>query len=148
MAELPQLQSYTVSSTQSSPDEQHTEALGMMADVMPRNWATVMPGRGGGLERRITEMPAFLPLRKVQQFLVDPDINIPLEKRILHEGPVFWTDENDHELSYRVPVQKLLEEHNILRAKTKDKAFRDKEIMLEPAKIRDLRLTTVTLAQV
>ena len=91
---------------------------------------------------------AHLQLRKVQQFLTDPDDNIPLESRVLYEGDVFLTDESDQELIYRVPVQEILTKHNEYRVTVRDRRYKDKEVFLEPARIRDLRLTTVTLANI
>ena len=90
-------------------------------------------------------------LRKVKQFLVDPsaDDSLPLEKRILHEGPEFWTDETDQELQHRVPVVELLKKHNDYRVTVIDKTHRgDKDRNLEPTKLRYLRLTTVTVFSV
>jgi len=95
--------------------------------------------------------PHMAQLRKVKQFLVDPsaDESLTLEKRILHEGPEFWTDETDQELQHRVPVIDLLKKHNEHRVTVVDKTHRgDKERFLEPVKLRHLRLTTVTIFSV
>lgn len=141
-ADMPQLQSLVANiSNQYSYNEGFSSTC--TADV--ENQAI-----GGGIftTQRKVLMMAQPMLRKVQQFLTDPDDNLPLDKRVLFEGEVFLTDETDAELIYRVPVQELLAKHNEYRVTVREKKFKDKEVLLEPAKIRDLRLTTVTIAQI
>lgn len=88
--------------------------------------------------------------RIVKVFIADTDENIPLEKRVLYSGTEKLTDLTDQELFFEVPIANLLDAHNKMRATTIDKKQSDKfgrDIKLEPARIRDLKMVVVTVAQ-
>lgn len=87
--------------------------------------------------------------RIVQVFIADPNENVPLEKSVLHKGDQKLTDLNDQELFFEIPIREILEKHNVERVKTLDKdASRKagKDIFLEAARIRDLKMLVVTAA--
>lgn len=87
--------------------------------------------------------------RIVKVVIADPNDNLPLEKRMLYSGPEKFTDCTDQELFFEVPIQELLAQHNEVRTKTVDKKQAEKfgrDIFLEAAKIRDLKMVVVTVA--
>lgn len=88
--------------------------------------------------------------RIVKVFIADPNDNIALEKRVLYSGEEKLTDLTDQELFFDVPIADLLAKHNATRAATVDKKQAEKfgrDIFLEPARIRDLKMVVVTVAQ-
>lgn len=88
--------------------------------------------------------------RLVRVFVIDPNDSLPLENRMLYRGTEKLTDLNDQELFFELPVNDFLTKHNELRAKTADRvksAQFGKEVWLEPARIRDLRMTVLVVAQ-
>jgi hypothetical protein len=88
--------------------------------------------------------------RIVKVFIADPNENLPLEKRVLYSGDEKLTDLTDQELFFDVPIADLLSKHNDARKATVDKTQAEKfgrDIFLEPARIRDLKMVVVTVAQ-
>lgn len=89
--------------------------------------------------------------RIVQVFIADPNDNVPLEKSVLYTGEQKLTDLNDTELFFEVPnLQDLIKSHNEVRKGTVDKDASKragKDILLDPVKIRDLKMVVVTVAQ-
>ena len=87
--------------------------------------------------------------RIVKVFIADSNDNLPLDKRVLHTGAEQLTDLTDQELFFEVPIAELLAKHNTVRAATVDKKQAEKfgrDIFLEPARIRDLKMVVVTVA--
>ena len=88
--------------------------------------------------------------RIVKVFIADPNENLPLDKRVIYSGDEKLTDSTDQELFFEVPIGDLLAKQNELRAATLDKKASEKsgrDIFLEPARIRDLKMVVVTVAQ-
>ena len=88
--------------------------------------------------------------RIVKVFIADSNDNLPLDKRVLHTGAEQLTDLTDQELFFEVPISELLAKHNAVRTATVDKKQAEKfgrDIFLEPARIRDLKMVVVTVAQ-
>jgi hypothetical protein len=93
-------------------------------------------------------MPAAPNQRRyVRIIVVDPDPNVPLDQCLLHSGAEKLTDLTDQELFYDLDMRTMLEEHNSKRVKLQDKTVKERTQMLEPARIRDLKMTVVTIAQ-
>jgi hypothetical protein len=87
--------------------------------------------------------------RIVQVFIADTDENLPLNKSVLYQGAQKLTDMNDQELYFEIPIVDLLAKHNESRVKTLDKSAtrkHGKDIFLEEAKIRDLKMVVVNVA--
>lgn len=84
--------------------------------------------------------------RLVQVFIADPDINVPLDKALLYSGEQQMTDLSDQELFFEIDMAGILKRHNELRGTLTDKSVKSKTVHLEPARIRDLRMTVVTIA--
>jgi hypothetical protein len=87
--------------------------------------------------------------RIVKVFIADPNENIPLDKRVLYSGPEQFTDLTDQELFFEVPITDLLAKHNEQRKATLDKKTTEKsgrDVFLEPARVRDLRMVVVNVA--
>jgi hypothetical protein len=85
--------------------------------------------------------------RLVQVFIADTNDNIPLDKRLLYSGEQKLTDLTDQELFFEVDIKTMLDKHNEVRKATVDKAVKERTEYLEPARIRDLKMTVVTIAQ-
>jgi hypothetical protein len=88
--------------------------------------------------------------RIVKVFIADPNENIPLDKRVIYSGQEQLTDLTDQELFFDVPISELLAKHNELRKTTLDKKQADKfgrDVFLEPARIRDLKMVVVSVAE-
>lgn len=88
--------------------------------------------------------------RIVKVFIADPNENLPLDKRVLYSGEEKLTDLTDQEMFYEVPINEILAKHNEVRKVTVDKKQAEKfgrDIFLEPARIRDLKMVVVTVAQ-
>jgi hypothetical protein len=86
--------------------------------------------------------------RLVRVFLVDPNASIPLDASMLFKSEEKLTDLTDQELFFEMPVQELLAKHNALRVTLVDKEASkrsNKDVLLEPAKIRDLTMTVLVL---
>ena len=89
--------------------------------------------------------------RIVQVFIADPNDNMPLDKSVLYTGEQKLTDLNDTELFFEVPISELLKKHNAIRSTTLDKDASKKagkDVVLDPARIRDLKMVVVTVAAV
>jgi len=88
--------------------------------------------------------------RLVKVFIADTEERIPLEQRILYIGNEKVTDSTDQELFYEIAIKEILDKHNATRSKILDRKAQEKfgrDIFLEPAKIRDLKMVVVTLAE-
>lgn len=88
--------------------------------------------------------------RIVQVFIADPNENVPLDRSILYTGEQKLTDLNDTELFFEVPIKEILDRHNQYRVTVTDKEASKragKDILLDPVKIRDLKMVVVTVAQ-
>lgn len=88
--------------------------------------------------------------RIVQVFIADTNENVPLDKSVLYTGEQKLTDLNDQELFFELPIAERLNAHNEMRVKMVDKESTKragKDVFLDPAKIRDLRMIVCTIAQ-
>ena len=85
--------------------------------------------------------------RLVKVIIADPNENIPLDQCILYSGPEKLTDLNDQELFFELDIRDLLAKHNEGRVKIIDKKMKERTEHLEPARIRDLKMVVVTVAQ-
>jgi|CXWL01.1.fsa_nt_gi hypothetical protein len=87
--------------------------------------------------------------RLVQVFIVDPDINVPLDKALLYKGDQILTENTDQELFFDIDVKSLLEDHNVRRTKIVDKEASKtsgEKVYLEKTRIKDLKMIVNTLA--
>lgn len=91
--------------------------------------------------------------RIVRVFLVDPDVRVPVDKRVLHSTGEITTDDTDQELFFQLPVTDLLAKHNAYREgvefdeKSDNGGETKRRKGLKPVRIRDLNMTVVTIAQ-
>lgn len=87
-------------------------------------------------------------MRVVRVYIIDPDENVPIDKRLIYQGEEQFTDLTDQELFFEIDIKPPLETHNEFRKtlKTKGGKVADRE-PLEEIKIRDLRMTVVSLAE-
>lgn len=85
--------------------------------------------------------------RLVQVFIADPDENIPLDQCLLYSGEQKLTDATDQELFFEIDIKGILEKHNAKRTKLVNKKVKERVEHLEAAKVRDLKMVVVTVAQ-
>lgn len=85
--------------------------------------------------------------RLVQVLIADPNDNIPLDRRLLYKGDQKLTDLTDQELYFEIDIKSLLDKHNALRTTLVNKLIKDRTEHLEPARIRDLKMVVVLIAQ-
>lgn len=85
--------------------------------------------------------------RLVQVLIADPNENIPIEQCLLYRGDQKLTDANDQELFFELDIKDILAKHNEARVKIVDKKVKERTEYLEPAKIRDLKMVVVTVAE-
>jgi hypothetical protein len=107
---------------------------------------------GMGLANQLLnqEQQSVSNARIVKVFIADPNDNLPLAKRVLYKGEEMLTDLTDQELFYEVPIAEMLAKHNEYRKSVVDKKQAEKfgrDIFLEPARIRDLRMVVVDVAK-
>jgi hypothetical protein len=84
--------------------------------------------------------------RVVQVFIVDTFESVPLDQCVIYQGEQKLTDLTDQELFFEVDIKSLLDAHNAKRVKLVDKRVKERTEYLEPARIRDLKMTVVTVA--
>lgn len=84
--------------------------------------------------------------RLVQVFIADPDENVPLDTALIYSGEQKFTDLTDQELFFEVDIKSILATHNDKRAKIINKKVKERTEHLEPARIRDLKMTVVNIA--
>lgn len=87
--------------------------------------------------------------RLVKVIVVDPNENIDLHSAVLVNDAEKFTDLNDQELFFELNMKGLLDAHNVYRTTVEDKkkSTADKTVFLEPARIRDLKMVVVTIAE-
>lgn len=85
--------------------------------------------------------------RLIQVFIADPDENVPLDDCLLFKGEPKLTDLTDQELFFEVDIKSILDKHNEKRVKLVNKKVKERVENLEPAKIRDLKMVVVNVAQ-
>lgn len=85
--------------------------------------------------------------RLVQVFIADPDENVPMADCLLFKGDQKLTDLTDQELFFEIDIKSILDKHNEKRVKLVNKKVKERTENLEPAKIRDLKMVVVNVAQ-
>jgi hypothetical protein len=113
--------------------------------IQPNPFAQAFP-----VERMPVKEPipmANTQRRLIQIFIADPDENVPLDQCLLYSGEQKLTDLTDQELFFEVDVKSLLDKHNKARSLLVNKAVKERTEHLEPARVRDLKMTVVTIAQ-
>lgn len=85
--------------------------------------------------------------RLVQVFIADPNESVPLEQSVIYTGAQKLTDSTDQELFFEVDIRSLLEKHNSRRTAMIDKKVKERTEYLEPARVRDLKMVVVTVAE-
>ncbi len=87
-------------------------------------------------------------LRYVRIFITDPDARVPMETRVLYHGDERLTDLTDAELFYELDIKLFLDTHNSARAGVVWENDKGEEVTgLKPIRIRDLKMTVTTIAE-
>lgn len=87
--------------------------------------------------------------RVVQIYVADLDQNLPLDKRLIWQSEPTFTDLKDDEVWFDLAstITAKLAEHNKYRLTVRNKAIKDREVMLEEIRPRDLSVNFTNLAQ-
>ena len=86
--------------------------------------------------------------RLIKVVIADPHKDGPMESSLLHSGDEQFTDLTDQELFFELPIKEMLDKHNETRTKIKKKGTKGTEPeYLEPARIRDLKMVVLTVAE-
>lgn len=95
--------------------------------------------------------PESIPMpqarRIVEIYIADPNENVPLEDALLFTCTPKMTDLTDQELFFEIDIKSILATHNEKRVKITDRKVKDRVELLEPAKVRDLKMVVNTVAQ-
>lgn len=84
--------------------------------------------------------------RLVRVLIVDPNENVPLERCKLYDSGEMFTELDDQELFFNSGIMEKLKEHNTYRTTLVNKKVKDRTESLEPARVRDLRMTVIQIA--
>lgn len=84
--------------------------------------------------------------RLVKVMIVDPDLSIPVENAVLVNEPEQITDLDDQELFFELDIKNILSTHNEYRKTVLDKTNKEKEVYLEPVRIKDLKMVVLNIA--
>jgi hypothetical protein len=149
--ELPAIQTYTSSATNYNPvDWITTNSLsGNISNCL--NIAGSWPPTQTTTHAPQGEKETMSNRRIVQVFIADPNESVPLEKSLLYQDDKpHLTDLTDQELFFEIDIKSVLAKHNAYRVTVTDKEAsegKNKDVMLEAAKIRDLKMTVVEVAK-
>ena len=142
--------------TASAYTSSNVDAAAWLNQHMQRKQGEVLGGIAGALAQfqhqpqPYKEPTIVSTARIVKVFIADSNDNLPLDKRVIYSGDEKLTDLTDQELFFEVPIADLLAKHNEARKATVDKKQAEKfgrDIYLEPARIRDLKMVVVNVAQ-
>lgn len=98
-------------------------------------------------QRKEDQMAAPTTRRLVQVIVADPDPKLPLDKALMYKGAEQFTDLTNEELFYELDIKGILAKHNEQRVTVVDKTVKDRTEMLEPARVRDLKMVVVEIAK-
>jgi hypothetical protein len=84
--------------------------------------------------------------RIVRVIISDPDPKVPLSKTVLFDADEQVTDLTDQELFFNLNIGELLKAHNEFRIGVEYESG-EKKKKLEPIRIRDLRMSVLTIAE-
>jgi len=100
-----------------------------------------------GLEGRPDLWPHMVMLNVLQSFYeYTGDERVPLEQAMIYKSEPKFTDLTDQELFFEIDIVAELKRHNLERVKLRDKTVKEREEKLEPARVRDLKMTVVDIA--
>lgn len=120
-------------------------AIGGLAAAGQFQQGVYNPGAQPALNQPLKGIPMSIR-RVVQVFVADPNENLSLDDCLLFKGDEKLTDATDQELFFELDIKNMLEIHNAKRVKIVDKKVKDRTEYLEPAKVRDLKMVVVTVA--
>lgn len=154
MNELPMIAKSAYVSSTYNPDE---GLVGALAGFDPKRHDMADNARRveailGGIQANHQQRIPQVTTRIVRVFIVDPNENIPLDKRVIYKSEEKLTDMTDQELFFDANPAALLAEHNQYRTTVVDKKLAAMQgmdrgsVMLPAARIRDLKMIVVDVA--
>jgi len=84
--------------------------------------------------------------RIVRVIISDSNEDISLEHTVLYDSGELTTEQTNQELYFELDMKGLLETHNVYRTTCVDSEYPESTVYLEPARIRDLNMTVITIA--
>jgi|GEM_PF-2623089 hypothetical protein len=164
IGDIPSIASSTYTTQAYIPDHAMTIApfLGAAGDIAPLaggvNFRRIMESdfaqkvaaqdAYNRLQERGENVVADKPTRRiVQVYIADTDENVPLENSLLYKGEPKLTDATDQELFFEIDIKGILDSHNEKRKTFINKKVKDRTEYLEPARVRDLKMVVVNIAQ-
>jgi hypothetical protein len=93
------------------------------------------------------EVVSMTARRLVKVIIADPNENVPLADCVLYSGEEKMTDATDQELFFEIDIKNIIDTYNVKRIKLIDKKVKERTEYLEPAKVRDLKMVVVNIAQ-
>lgn len=97
----------------------------------------------------VIEKEPVMTRRLVQVLIADTNESVPLDAALLYSGAPLFTDLADDELFFELDIKGMLAIHNVKRVTFPDKKAvigKDGPTMLEPARVRNLKMNVVTIA--
>ncbi len=93
--------------------------------TLPGNYLIAQPAQAAEPQKRY-----------ISVWVIDQDENVPLDRSILYEKAMFFTDKTPDEIRADIPLANLLKKHNEYRITLKGK---DDKI-LKPVRLRDIQI--------
>ncbi len=160
--EMPTITASTYTTTTNAPVAANGLAIGNAVyfggqpEGLDKRWVKPFEATQQDIERRLMKMAEIQPQKEQQMatrivkvFIVDPDTNVPLEKRVLHKSEEFITESTDQELFFEIDIKTIMTQHNDYRKTVVNKAASErlgKEVFLEPTRVGSLRMSVVQVA--
>ena len=153
--DLPQITSYTTGTTTSIVYDSNVHNTGLISVPAVHYGPSYLGPANPQLNLKFISQQEDSEMsdtkrRLVQIFIIDPDENVPVEKALLHKDKEpRLTDATDQELYFELDLTSILTRHNQERIIFLDKqATREagRDVHLEPARIRDLKMIVTTVA--
>jgi hypothetical protein len=153
LQEMPEISSATAYITTTAETGDHRERRIVLGNQQNMTGHHVVEKVLGGLKQAAEEAEFFEEdedmsgKRLVRVFVVDPDEAIDIDKSLLYDSKEKMTDLDDQELFFEIEIKELLAKHNEYRGTVIDKDVKERTEHLEPIRIRELKMTVVTLAE-
>ena len=152
MRELPSIQGYSYDSGDRRMTIEHSSYDNILKE--PSIWAKPLSNSTNKqldkqLDKLVKEIKEVSNRRLVKVIIVDPNESIPLDKAVLVNQAEKITDLEDTEIFFDMDIKGILKTHNDYRVTVVDKEMskkRDKDVMLEPIRIKDLKMVVLTIA--
>lgn len=151
MNELPSIQTSTYGSATTALNSPLTSGHSVLNSIWDANpeWATTNTINQIKKDFKTEEKKPMPSRRLVKVIIVDPNESVPLDKAVLVNDPEMVTDLTDDEIFFDMDIKGILAAHNAYRITLVDKKAsrnKEKDVMLEPIRIRNLKMVVLNIA--